>query len=124
MKILQLAVALRTSLFVPLSLVAFPVLSQDLAGSADHPLLSRFPGSSIIAYEQRAHDQTFIPSQPDLGSGDWVAGRLTWIAYRAPADSSVLQLYRNYEKALSGAGFDCVCLSQRRLRIQVLQKHA
>ena len=96
---------LKYFLAITLTLVALPVLSQDLAGSADHPLLSRFPDSSIIGYEQRMHDQSFIPSKPDLAAGDWVAGKLTWIAYRAPSNSSVLQLYRNYEKALSNAGF-------------------
>ena len=84
---------------------SLPSLGQDIAASQDHPLLTRFPGSSIIAYERRAHDQTFIPSQPDLADGEWVAGKMTWIAYSAPSNASVLQLYRNYEKALINAGF-------------------
>ncbi len=89
-----------------LCLFAVPAFGQDLDGSADHPLLSRFPGSTIVAYDQRTHDQTFIPTQADLESGNWVAGRVTWIAYQAPDNSSVLQLYRNYEKALMNAGFE------------------
>ena len=88
-----------------LLLMAGSASGQDLDGSSDHPLLSRFPGSEIIGYDQRTHDQTYIPSQPNLEAGEWVAGRLTWIAYKAPMNSSVLQLYRNYEKALNNAGF-------------------
>jgi len=86
-----------------------PVWAQDIAGSSDHPMLSRFPGTTIVAYEQLHHDLAFLPSvastRDGLDAGEWVAGRLTWIVYEGSPDRSTLEIYRNYENALKDAGF-------------------
>jgi OOP family OmpA-OmpF porin len=85
-------------------------LAADIAGSQDHPMMSRFPDSEIIAYDQRYYDQTFVPSTPIDSSGkrdgDWVKGKFTWIVYQAPSGHSTLEIYRNYEVALKEAGFE------------------
>jgi outer membrane protein OmpA-like peptidoglycan-associated protein len=98
---------------VPALLAGFfclgPARADDLAGSQDHPMLSRFPDTRIVAYDQRHHDLAFLPAAPasreGLTAGEWVAGRLTWIVYEGPAGRSTLEIYRNYEKALQEAGF-------------------
>lgn len=77
--------------------------ATDIAGSHDHPLLSRYPGSRIIAYEAKDYDAVSIR---DSKEGRWVYGKTTWIVYQASADNSTLQVYRNYQAALSDAGFD------------------
>jgi outer membrane protein OmpA-like peptidoglycan-associated protein len=72
-------------------------------------MLSRFPGATIVAYDQRYHDIAFLPSAPSkrngFTKGDWVKGRLSWIVYQGPANRSTLEIYKNYENALKEAGF-------------------
>ena len=84
--------------------------TTDIAGSSDHPMLSRFPGTNIVAYENRYHDVAWLPGAPSgnkgFTEGEWIKGRLTWLIYQSPADRSTLEIYRNYEKALKDAGFE------------------
>jgi hypothetical protein len=75
----------------------------DIEGSSDHPMLTRFPGSIIVGYDQRYHDQGWLPDGSE--SGRWVAGLLTWIVYDVPDGHSSLEIYRNYENALIEGGF-------------------
>jgi outer membrane protein OmpA-like peptidoglycan-associated protein len=82
---------------------------SDIDGSQDHPMLSRFPDTSIIAYKTQNYNASFIPSAPSkskgFDGGQWVYGKFSWIVYSAPADRSTLEIFRNYEAALVGAGF-------------------
>ncbi|MGA9341707.1 MAG: DUF4892 domain-containing protein [Rhodanobacteraceae bacterium] len=75
----------------------------DSAGSHDHPLLSRYPGSKIIAYDAKEYDAVAIEGSKKR---QWVYGKTTWIVYQVSADNSTLQVYRNYQVALADAGFD------------------
>lgn len=75
----------------------------DVAGSRDSPLLSRYPGAEIVAYEARDWDAAVIA---DDRKSHWATGKLTWIVYQAPATNSTLQVYRNYLAALIDADFD------------------
>ena len=81
----------------------------DIDGSQDHPMLSRFPDTTIIAYKTQNYNASFIPSAPSnskgFDGGQWVYGKFSWIVYRAPTDRSTLEIFRNYEAALVGAGF-------------------
>lgn len=87
-----------------------PAPAEDVAGSSDHPMLSRFPQTTIVEYAQFHHDMAFLPSaastRKGLEEGAWVAGRMTWIVYEGPPDRSTLEIYRNYENALKEAGFE------------------
>lgn len=89
-------------------------LAADVAGSKDHPMISRYPDSEITKYEQRAYDQIKLIQRQIQHRGDLgknadavlsVEGKYTRIAYRAPAGRSVFEIYKNYEQALTGAGF-------------------
>ncbi len=92
--------------------------AADLAGAKDHPLLKRFGGSEIVAYDTKrfveyelqtssftsfdleAHKRRF--SSPPLA----IEGALTRIWYEAAGDTSAVELLRNYEKELATQGFE------------------
>ena len=84
--------------------------AEDVAHGKDHPMLSRYPDTHIVAYNERYHDIAYLPSAPKgrkgFTEGQWVKGRFTWITYEGPASRSTLEIYRNYEKALKDAGFE------------------
>ncbi len=87
-------------------------LAQDIEGSKDHPLISRYPGSKISKYKMQSFDELEIPlakakEEPwgALGKSQRVEGKITLIWYELPENRSVLEVYRNYEQALTKAGF-------------------
>lgn len=97
-------------------------LAADLRGSADHPLLPRYEGSEIIAWEQQAfasYGLAVAPMDKPRGKeGNAAAllpleGRFTRIAYKAPAGRSELEVFRNYTGALRAAGFETVWTCER-----------
>lgn len=96
--------------------LATPLAAQDLAdvkGGKDHPLVSRYAGSTMLGYHNREFDEVVIPIGPaEFLDGKWqvskqqrVEGQATRILYMAPAGRSPLEVLRNYETALSAAGF-------------------
>ncbi len=83
----------------------------DVAGSEDHPLISRFPGSTIVYHEQVDFDEYVLPlggldDERNLSESRRVAGQVTRIQYRAPEERSTYEVYHNYESALKEAGFE------------------
>lgn len=91
--------------------LASAVGAADIKGSADHPLLTRFPGAEIRAYLAKDYDaamfpQTKIDDQQAPGDLLEVEGKVTRIDYRIRNDHSALEVMRNYEKALSQGGFE------------------
>lgn len=91
--------------------------NRDIEGSKDHPLFSRYEGSIIIGYDVKGFDEYVLP----LGSfeGDRPSksqslhGKVTRIRYKAPMDSSTLEIYLNYEMALTKAGFEILFAGKR-----------
>lgn len=88
-----------------------PSAAQDIEGSRDHPLLSRFPDAEIRAYEAKEFDSFSMPTGRATGNGSFgnvkdIEGKTTWIGYRIPAERSTLEVFRSYESALRDAGFD------------------
>jgi OOP family OmpA-OmpF porin len=106
--------SIRTTIlaFVALGLaVAASAQIADVRGSQDHPLISRFPGSRIIGYMQKDWEQTSFPLSSEINTDNsefrkpvTVEGKVTRVVYLAPAGKSRLEVYRNYEQALLGAG--------------------
>lgn len=92
--------------------MAMVATAADVQGSHDHPLITRFPGSTIIGYEQRDWDQTFFPLSAEMDASEntrfksaaTVEGKLTRIVYLAPVGKSTLEVFRNYQQALQAAG--------------------
>lgn len=108
------------TLFFTITLFAAPILStlasdipaHDVAGARDHPMVSRFTGSVIAGYQALEYDEAVFP----MGKAKWsepdhflktmhVEGKVTRIFYVAPKGKTDLEVYRNFEAALGGAGF-------------------
>ncbi len=79
----------------------------DVTGSADHPMIGRFAGSVITGYETRDFDEFRFLTGPGAkdAPGKDLEGRLTRIAYKAPAAASVAEVARAYQIALRDKGF-------------------
>jgi outer membrane protein OmpA-like peptidoglycan-associated protein len=84
----------------------------DVAGSGDHPLIPRYPGSEITEYEVVEYDEYAMAIGPRSGGrpdSQKVEGSTTKILYRlTPTERSTLEVFRNYEKALLDAGFETI----------------
>ena len=93
--------------------------STDVPGSADHPLLTRYPGSVIVKYRQVDFDEYVLPLGKALGKSGFersetVAGKLTSFEYLSDDGHSVLEIFDNYAQALQRAGFEVAftCVKQ------------
>jgi len=93
---------------------SLPAQAQDLEGSQDHPLVSRYKGSYIGAYDMREYDRFVLALGKPMrnAQGEKVAektqeleGKVTRILYGTPEARSAFEIFRNYEMALQGAGF-------------------
>ncbi|ASG24978.1 OmpA family protein [Nitrospirillum viridazoti] len=94
-------------------LAATPVLAAgDVPGSKDHPLVSRFAGATITAYEHKDFDEAFLPDRPvkdeDKAEGLHLEGKVTRVWYTIATGKSTLEVERNYQDALQKAGFQMV----------------
>ncbi|HEX7370641.1 MAG TPA: DUF4892 domain-containing protein [Rhodanobacteraceae bacterium] len=91
--------------------LAGTIPTQDVPGSHDSPLVSRFPGATVIGYQSTDFDQVELPLGKFSDRGGKfsktkaVAGKVTRIAYAAPARKSVFEVYHSYQSALARAGF-------------------
>jgi len=83
---------------------------QDVEGSRDHPLISRYPGSVIKNYLAKEFDEVALPlgkaTDQGFAKSQHLEGKVTRIAYTAPQGRSVLEVFRNYQGALKKAGFE------------------
>ena len=85
--------------------------AADVAGSKDHPVVSRYAGSEILKYEVKDFDSFTLPTGQvrDRRSGPSASqpleGHITRIHYRAPEGRSALEVFRNYEQSLKTGGF-------------------
>ena len=84
---------------------------QDAEGSKDHPLISRYPGSVITRYLTKEFDEFTLPLGEVVDQGKFsksqpLEGKITRIVYVAPAERTVLEVFRNYQAALKKGGFE------------------
>jgi len=104
-------------IFAIVALVCAPVttFAKDIAGSSDHSLITRYPGSTIIKYEESELADYVIPlSAPKRASSrqyvaeksQAVRGKVTRLVYQSKQEASALQIYENYLDALSQPGFE------------------
>jgi len=83
---------------------------EDVKKSADHPLLTRYPGSYISRYKQIDYDEISLPvgikdnKKATLAMLD-IVGDITQIKYIAH-DVSTLKIFSNYVAALTKEGFE------------------
>jgi outer membrane protein OmpA-like peptidoglycan-associated protein len=86
---------------------------QDVEGSKDHPLISRYPGSYIAKYLTKEFDEFSLPLGPvdeenTITKNQHLEGKITRIVYVAPAGRTVLEVFRNYQAALKKGGFEAL----------------
>lgn len=85
----------------------------DAPGSADHALIKRFNGSWLAGQRVSEWDAAVLPGNAEVGKADkrqyavplTLEGKVTQTVYIAPQGKSALEVWRNYEQALAGAGF-------------------
>lgn len=86
--------------------------AQDVDGSQDHPLIGRFDGAIITAYDVRDFDEYQFPNAAMTGSASdsflQIEGLKSSIAYVLPPTASLAEVERNYQMALGEAGFETV----------------
>src|SRR5574337_2223510 len=78
----------------------------------DHPLISRYPGSQI-AYVPKSSvkefDEIALPMGPyqkgKITKTERVEGKVTRLIYDNPKARSTLEIFRNYQQALTKGGF-------------------
>lgn len=99
-------------LFLVVGADAAEIPTRDVAGSHDHPMVSRFAGSIIAGYQALDYGEVVLPLGPAKWSGpdhfvktQHVEGKVTRIFYVAPQGKTGLEVYRNFESALAGSGF-------------------
>lgn len=86
--------------------------NDDIPGSKDHPLITRYPGSAIEWYEDQGYKPYSIAIGPVRGYRkieDWkkVEGKVTRIYYvLRESPRSLFEVYTNYLNAVKKAGFD------------------
>jgi len=104
-------IAMRAYLFALLAAISLqanaqPNFSKDIAGGSDHPLLHRYEGSMLYMVGGENLGQTRIvdteAGKPVLRK---VEGKTANRFYWGPKGRSALEIYRNYQQALSAAGF-------------------
>ena len=89
---------------------SLPVIAKDLPGSADHPLVTRFPDSEITWYEIQNFEPYRIALGPVTGYrkiDEWqeVKGRVTRIHYALKGERGFFEIYSNYLEGLERGGF-------------------
>ena len=114
---------LRTAISLAALLAVLPALGADEPGSADHPLVGRFDGSTIIYYKQSADDQAALLRAPhdygtllnnntlsDRSGSEWlsVEGRVTKIRYEMPPGHGSLEVNNGLASKLQEQGFQIV----------------
>ncbi|MEW8475254.1 MAG: DUF4892 domain-containing protein [Candidatus Thiodiazotropha endolucinida] len=96
---------LSTLIAVCIVTIAIPVSAADVNGSADYPLISRFPGSSIKEYRFTEFDEFTLPTGVDYSTKREVEGKVTEIRYTSEPGNSPAQVFRSYVMALEEAGY-------------------
>ena len=105
-------------LLASLCLNAFAFAGKDVAGSRDHPLLSRYAGARINYYKVIEHDEySLVLSAPTAKGAPvnrrTVAGKLTRISYELPKNASIAAVWQSYQQAIDKGGFSSLFACQQ-----------
>jgi len=100
------------ALVIAAAYVAGPTIAAaaDVKGSKDHALVSRYEGAAITKYKVDKFDEYTLVLGPfngrEVGEHQKVEGQVTRIVYEIDKSRSTLEVYKNYETALTSAGFE------------------
>lgn len=92
------------------------ILSKDVSGASDHPLIGRYEGSVLLAQSSKAFDEIALPTASAEGKGYerdkqkyksavTATGRTTRSIYIAPPGRSSLEVTQNFVDALAAKSF-------------------
>jgi len=78
----------------------------DMPGGADHPVLSRYAGSSLRMYGETNYGKAILITRSgrDVTTQE-LEGKISNKMYYSQQGKSPLEVYRNYQAALKNAGF-------------------
>lgn len=96
----------RALVLVVVAMASLAWAEKDAAGSKDHPLITRIPGSFIQSYDQKDFDSVDQSAYVSGADAKW-EGKTTRLRYQMPEGSkrlTMVQIERNYENALKKAG--------------------
>lgn len=99
------------SLFMIFILMTSPGVAADVAGSADHPVITRYPASEITWQDVQEFQEYKIAVGPVTGYkqvDDWVSvsGKITRINYGLDGARTYFEVFSNYRSALEKGGFE------------------
>jgi OOP family OmpA-OmpF porin len=113
-------VALVVTALTATALANATIPTADRKGSKDHPLLKRYQGSFIVAYEQQGFAEFTLPTSPLAPVPDKrtrqnntvhlpktkkdLEGAYTRLVYLLPEKRSPLEVLRNYQDEITGRG--------------------
>ena len=109
--------SLVATLLLTTAALAQPALPPDAPGGKDHPLVGRYEGSRLTAYEHQDFASKALLSRTLTKEANYklapsntttFEGRYTHIAYQAPFGRSSLEVFRNQVSRLTGQGFRTV----------------
>ena len=101
------AVSLTLAMLVASSASMADKYDTDYRGGSDHPLVSRYSGSILHMYGNDNYGTAEIAVvEKDKAILRPVEGRISNKLYWGPKDRSPLEIFRNYQRALSTAGFE------------------
>lgn len=108
---------LYLALFICLSalMISHPAKAKDVEGGKDHPLVTRFTGAVLEDYRVADFDESIMPKsliadESKLTDAELlkVEGKITRLGYRIDYSKTPLEVVRNYEAALTPAGFQTI----------------
>jgi outer membrane protein OmpA-like peptidoglycan-associated protein len=85
--------------------------AKDVKGSRDHPAVgARYPGSTIVRYITKEFDEYAlllgkVRQRNKPGKHEALEGKLTRASYEIAKGRTTLEVFRNYETALTEKGF-------------------
>ncbi|MEO0263356.1 MAG: DUF4892 domain-containing protein [candidate division WOR-3 bacterium] len=91
--------------------------AQDIPGSKDHPIISRYPGSKIYHYQVKEFERFYLlagpvksPSDKDIemAKKEKLEGKVTIIQYLCPKERSAYEVFKNYEEAIRKSDFEII----------------
>lgn len=105
-------VAWISAVFLAQAVLAADIPAHDIPGGHDSPIVSRFPGSTLVGFYTTEFDRVALPMGSKLSSDltrllqtKTVAGKVTDLAYAGPIGKSAFEVFHNYQAALEKAGF-------------------
>ena len=109
LKIITSSRALRLASLCAALFTIATATAQDVPGAPTPPLVSRYQGSRLVAFQTDAFASVTLPTSYARNGGKWtqtqvVEGGRERIVFLAPAGKTALEVQRNYEAALAAAG--------------------